>query len=56
MKASGTGWLDRLARAAQGSYNTMPFFVECAESRVTLGEMCDVLRGIWGEQRESLVF
>jgi methylmalonyl-CoA mutase N-terminal domain/subunit len=56
MKASGTGRLDRWARAAQDSYNSMPFFVECGESRVTLGEMCDVLRGIWGEQRESLAF
>jgi methylmalonyl-CoA mutase N-terminal domain/subunit len=48
--------LDGLAKAAEGSENTMPFFVECAESGVTLGEMCDVLRGIWGEQKESLVF
>ncbi|MGD0114851.1 MAG: methylmalonyl-CoA mutase family protein [Dehalococcoidia bacterium] len=48
--------LDGLAKAAVGSENTMPFFIECAESGVTLGEMCDVLRGIWGEQKESLVF
>jgi methylmalonyl-CoA mutase N-terminal domain/subunit len=48
--------LARLADAAQGSDNTMPVFIECAESCVTLGEMCDVLRGVWGEQKESLVF
>jgi methylmalonyl-CoA mutase, N-terminal domain len=48
--------LARLAGAAQGSDNTMPVFIECAESYVTLGEMCDVLRGVWGEQKESLVF
>ncbi len=48
--------LDALASAARGSENTMPFFLECAESGVTLGEMCDALRDIWGEQKESLVF
>ena len=48
--------LARLAEAAQGNENTMPSFIECAEAQATLGEMCDVLRGIWGEQKESLVF
>jgi methylmalonyl-CoA mutase, N-terminal domain len=48
--------LDALAKAAAGTENTMPLFIECAESSVTLGEMCDLLRGIWGEQKESLVF
>jgi methylmalonyl-CoA mutase N-terminal domain/subunit len=48
--------LKRLEDAARGEDNTMPAFIECAEAFVTLGEMCDVLRGIWGEQRESLVF
>ncbi len=34
----------------------MPLLIECAESYVTLGEMCRVLRGVFGEQREFMVF
>ena len=34
---------------ARGSENMMPLFVECVENDVTLGEICGVLRGVWGE-------
>jgi methylmalonyl-CoA mutase N-terminal domain/subunit len=46
--------LGRVEQAARGSDNTMPIFIECVESYVTLGEMCDVLRSVWGEQKEPL--
>jgi methylmalonyl-CoA mutase N-terminal domain/subunit len=39
----------RLETAAKGSENVMPLFVECMENQVTLGEVCNTLRGIWGE-------
>jgi len=39
----------RLESAAKGSENLMPLFVECVESRMTLGEVCNILRGVWGE-------
>jgi methylmalonyl-CoA mutase N-terminal domain/subunit len=55
-EAAAKAALKRLADAAKGDENTMPCFIECAESYVTLGEMCDLLRGIWGEQKESIVF
>jgi methylmalonyl-CoA mutase N-terminal domain/subunit len=29
----------------------MPLFTEAVESDVTLGEICDVLRDVWGEYR-----
>src|SRR5512135_155129 len=29
--------------------NFMPLFVECVENEVTLGEICNTLRGVWGE-------
>jgi methylmalonyl-CoA mutase N-terminal domain/subunit len=29
----------------------MPLFVEAVESNATLGEICDVLRQVWGEYR-----
>jgi methylmalonyl-CoA mutase N-terminal domain/subunit len=40
------GWLEA---AARGDRNMMPLFVECVENDVTLGEICGVLRGVWGE-------
>jgi len=48
--------LKRLEEAAQGTENTMPAFLECVEAYATIGEMCDVLRRIFGEQKEFLIF
>jgi methylmalonyl-CoA mutase, N-terminal domain len=39
----------RLDSAARGAENLMPLFVECVEADVTLGEICNTLRGVWGE-------
>jgi methylmalonyl-CoA mutase N-terminal domain/subunit len=47
--------LKRLDEAARSDTNLMPVFIECVESYVTVGEMCDVLRGVFGEQREFVV-
>ena len=27
----------------------MPFFIECVENDITLGETVNTLRGVWGE-------
>jgi methylmalonyl-CoA mutase N-terminal domain/subunit len=48
--------LKRLEKAARGTENTVPFFIECVEAYATIGEICDVLRGIFGEQKEFLIF
>ncbi|MFA4836084.1 MAG: methylmalonyl-CoA mutase family protein [Dehalococcoidia bacterium] len=48
--------LAKLEEAAKGKENTMPAFVACAEAYASIGEMCGVLRKIFGEQREFLVF
>ncbi len=29
--------------------NLMPVFIDCVENDVTLGEICNTLRGVWGE-------
>ena len=47
--------LNRLKEVASGTGNTMPVFVDCVEAYATLGEICDVLRGVFGEQQEILV-
>jgi methylmalonyl-CoA mutase N-terminal domain/subunit len=39
----------RLVTAAKGTENLMPLFIECVENDVTLGEICNTLRGVWGE-------
>ncbi len=44
--------LDALARAAAGNENLMPLLIECARAYATLGEMCDVLRGVFGVYQE----
>ena len=41
--------MGRVEQAARGQTNLMPLFIECVEQDVTLGEICGVLRGVWGE-------
>ena len=43
-----------LEAAAAGKDNTMPAVIACVEAYATLGEICDVLRGVFGEQQEFL--
>jgi len=43
--------LARVELAAQGDENLMPLFIEAVENDVTLGEICGVLRRVWGEYR-----
>ncbi len=43
----------RLASAAQGDENLLPLFVACVEHDVTLGEICNTLRAVWGEYRPA---
>jgi methylmalonyl-CoA mutase N-terminal domain/subunit len=47
--ASVAQLLDQVASAAQGDENMMPLFITCVENDVTLGEICDRLRTLWGE-------
>lgn len=48
--------LRRLEEVARSQENTMPAFLECVEAYATVGEICDVLRRVFGTQREFLVF
>ena len=54
--ATARSCLTRLEEAARGTENTLPATLECVEAYCTLGEMCDVFRRIFGEQRESVSF
>jgi methylmalonyl-CoA mutase N-terminal domain/subunit len=44
--------LSNLEGVAKGTDNTVPAFMECVAAYATIGEICDVLRGVFGEQRE----
>jgi len=41
--------LGKLKVAATGTENLMPLFIECVENDITLGEICNTLRSVWGE-------
>jgi methylmalonyl-CoA mutase N-terminal domain/subunit len=44
------------ADAARDDVNLMPAIVDAARAYVTMGEMCDALREVWGTYRETPVF
>jgi methylmalonyl-CoA mutase N-terminal domain/subunit len=46
--------LGRLEGAAQGTDNLVPLLIECVEAEVTLGEICRVLRSVWGEYQGAM--
>ena len=48
--------LARLEEVARGSENTVPAILECVEAYATVGEIADVFRGVFGEQREFTPF
>jgi methylmalonyl-CoA mutase N-terminal domain/subunit len=41
--------LSQLENMARGTQNLIPLFIECVENDITLGEICNTLRGVWGE-------
>ncbi len=41
--------LAKLEEAAKSEQPLMPVFIQCAESLATLGEICGVLRKVWGQ-------
>ncbi|KPL74377.1 methylmalonyl-CoA mutase [Ornatilinea apprima] len=41
--------LGHLETAARGKENLMPVLIGCVENEITLGEICGLLRSVWGE-------
>ncbi len=41
--------LTHLGKAAHSSDNLVPLLVACVENDITLGEICNTLRDVWGE-------
>ena len=47
--------LDAVRKAASGTENLMPHFIEAVDAGATLGEICDVLRDVFGVYRAGEV-
>lgn len=47
--------LEELKKQAPTEENLMPPIIQCVENYASLGEICDVLRSVWGEYRESVL-
>jgi methylmalonyl-CoA mutase N-terminal domain/subunit len=54
--AAAEAALARLKQGAEGDENLMPLIVDASRAYVTMGEMCDALREVWGVWRETPVF
>ena len=52
--AALAGLREAAARPGSSETNLMPHFLRCASAYATLGEMCGVLRGVFGEYREPV--
>jgi methylmalonyl-CoA mutase N-terminal domain/subunit len=48
--------LGNLEDTARSRNNTVPAFIDCVEAYASVGEICDVLRKVFGIQKEYLVF
>jgi methylmalonyl-CoA mutase N-terminal domain/subunit len=48
--------LDQLRKAAEGSENLMPHIFNASNAYATLGEICDVMREVFGEYEEPPMF
>src|SRR5213594_3676971 len=48
--------LDRLREACEADDNTMPFILDAVRAKATLGEICDVMREVFGVWEEPLLY
>ena len=48
--------MKEIEAAARGGQNMMPGVVRAINAKGTVGEICDVLRGVFGEYRAPLVY
>lgn len=48
--------LEKLNYAAANDENLMPYILDCARNYVTLGEMCEELKQVFGVYEENVVF
>ena len=44
-------YIDKIAQKATSEENLMPHILEGVKASVSIGEICNTLRGVWGEYR-----
>jgi methylmalonyl-CoA mutase N-terminal domain/subunit len=54
VEAALKGLREAAARPGSSDSNLMPHFIRSAAAYATLGEMCGVLRAVFGEYREPV--
>ena len=54
--AAVTASLTALRQAAQGTDNLMPYLIDAVKTYATLGEICGVLRDVFGEYKSEADF
>ncbi|MGL5257424.1 MAG: acyl-CoA mutase large subunit family protein [Proteocatella sp.] len=47
--------LEKLEKACQGDDNLMPFILDAVKAYATLGEICGVMRNVFGEYKQSVM-
>ena len=55
-QAETAGSLNAIKQAALGTENMMPAVVRAIKAQATVGEICDVLREVFGEYRAPIVY
>lgn len=48
--------LEALKKACEGTENTMPYLIAAVKTYATLGEICDVMKEVFGEYKSSNAF
>jgi len=47
--------LEKLGAACKSNNNVMPFILEAVKVYATLGEICNVMRNVFGEYKQNII-
>ena len=47
--------LEKLEAACRSNDNVMPFILDAVKAYATLGEICNVMRGVFGEYKQTII-
>ena len=48
-------YLDKIEQKAATDKNLMPYLIEAVSANVTIGEICNSLRKVWGEYKPKTI-
>ena len=48
-------YLDKIEQKAATNENLMPYIIEAVSAKVTIGEICNSLRKVWGEYKPNTI-